>query len=114
MIEKNVEIILGPFFSSSLESITNIAKYNKIPIISFSNDYKIKDQGIYLMGFEPEKQIKRVLGISKIAIKSKLFPIISTVYLNAKIAKMAKRNRIEVIKIERDMNIRSHSQLRLR
>ena len=60
LIEKNVEIILGPFFSSSLESITNIAKYNKIPIISFSNDYKIKDQGIYLMGFEPEKQIKRV------------------------------------------------------
>ena len=35
LIEKNVEIILGPFFSSSLESITNIAKYNKIPIISF-------------------------------------------------------------------------------
>jgi|TARA_Y100000031_G_C8059219_1_gene309815 hypothetical protein len=41
--------------------------------------------------------------MSIIAIKSKLFPIISTVYLNAKIAKVAKYNGIEVIKIERDM-----------
>ena len=32
-----------------------------------------------------------------------MFPIISTVYMNSKIAEIAKRNRIEVIKIERDM-----------
>ena len=62
--------------------------------VSFDLKYSKKDR---------EKQIRRVFGISKIAIKSKLFPIISTVYLNTKIAKVAKRNRIEVIKIERDM-----------
>ena len=62
--------------------------------VSFDLGYSKKDR---------EKQIKRVLGISKIAIKSKLFPIISTVYMNAKIAEIAKLNKIQVIKIERDM-----------
>ena len=62
--------------------------------VSFDLGYSKKDR---------DKQIKRVLGISRIAIESNLFPIISTVYMNSKIAGIAKQNRIEVIKIERDM-----------
>jgi len=62
--------------------------------VSFDLDYSKKDREI---------QIKRVYGISKILIKSKLFPIISTVYMNSKIAEKAKRCGIEVVRIERNM-----------
>ena len=60
LIKNKVQIVLGPFFSSTSKEVSKIAKYNKVPLISFSNDNKTKDQGIYLMGFEPEEQIKKV------------------------------------------------------
>ena len=60
LIDEKVQIILGPFFSSTSGEISKIAKYNKIPLISFSNDNKKKGQGIYLMGFEPEIQIEEI------------------------------------------------------
>ena len=44
-----------------------------------------------------------MLGIGEICIKSKKFPIISTVYMNNKVYKKAKRLGIDVIQIERNM-----------
>ena len=60
LVEQNVDIILGPFFSSSLNASLKIAKYKNIPLISFSSDKKQKEEGVYLMGFEPEIQITNI------------------------------------------------------
>ena len=61
LVEQNVDIILGPFFSSSLNASLKIAKYKNIPLISFSSDKKQKEEGVYLMGFEPETQITNII-----------------------------------------------------
>ena len=66
LVEENVDVILGPFFSSSLNQSFKIAKYKNVPLISFSSDKNEKEKGIYLMGFEPEKQIT---DVTKHAIK---------------------------------------------
>ena len=60
LVNQNVDIILGPFFSSSLNQSLKIAKLKKIPLISFSSDRNEKEKGVYLMGFEPEKQISDI------------------------------------------------------
>ena len=60
LVEQDVDVILGPFFSSSLKSSLKIAKYKNIPLISFSSDKKQKEEGVYLMGFEPEMQIVNI------------------------------------------------------
>jgi len=59
---------------------------------------------------ERDKQIKRVYGIAKIAIKSKLFPIIAVLWMNNEVAKMAKLHGIKIVKIERDLKkiIKNH------
>ena len=49
-----------------------------------------------------EIQIKRVYGIGKIAIKSDIFPIISTVYFNNQLNLKCKKNKIMVVKIVRE------------
>tara|TARA_B100000795_G_scaffold269978_1_gene261572 strand:+ start:10252 stop:10758 length:507 start_codon:yes stop_codon:yes gene_type:complete len=49
-----------------------------------------------------EIQIKRVYGIGKIAIKSDIFPIISTVYFNNQLNLRCKKNKILVLKIVRE------------
>lgn len=63
-------------------------------LISFDLGYNLKDREI---------QITRMLGIGKICIKSKKFPIISTVYMNSRTYKKAKKLGINVIQIERKM-----------
>ena len=68
LIEENVDIILGPFFSSSLNKSLKIAKYKNVPLISFSSDRNQKQEGIYLMGFEPEQQI---INVTEYTIKKK-------------------------------------------
>jgi hypothetical protein len=58
--------------------------------ISFDLNYSKKHR---------EMQIKRVYGIAMIAVKSNLFPIISTVWMNKIILKKAKSIGIKVIKV---------------
>jgi adenylylsulfate kinase-like enzyme len=49
-------------------------------------------------------QIARVLGLAKIILRSKMVPIISTVYLNLQTLRKAQNIGIKVIKIERNMS----------
>ena len=60
--------------------------------ISFDLGYSLRDR---------ETQIKRVFGILSITLKSKLFPIVSTVYLNKHIADKLHKKKILVIKMNR-------------
>ena len=63
--------------------------------ISYDLKYSKKDGNI---------QLHRVLGISRIAIGSNIFPIISTVWMNEKILAESKKLGIKVIKIKTDIN----------
>ena len=60
--------------------------------ISFDLKHNLKDRII---------QTKRLLGLSKICIEQRFFPIISCVYLGKKVATEVKKNKICLIKIER-------------
>lgn len=60
--------------------------------ISFDLGYSIKDR---------ETQIKRIFGLCKMAIKSRLVPVVSAVYLNKEILKKCHKEKIIVIKIDR-------------
>jgi hypothetical protein len=48
-------------------------------------------------------QIRRIFGIARIALKSNLFPIISTVYMDKHIAQNLRKNKIHLVKIIRDL-----------
>ena len=61
--------------------------------ISFDLGYSISDRKI---------QVKRVLGIVKISKQSKLFPIVSTVFMSPSLKKKLKKEKIFLIKITRD------------
>ena len=61
--------------------------------ISFDLGYSISDRKI---------QVKRVLGIVKISKQSKLFPIVSTVFMSPILKKKLKKEKIFLIKITRD------------
>lgn len=65
--------------------------------ISFDLGYSQNDRNI---------QVRRILGLSKIVISEKLFPVASTVNFNREILKECKKLKIIPIKIERQkMNL---------
>ena len=49
-------------------------------------------------------QIMRMLGLAKIAIESDLYPIISSVWMNQNTAKKIRKEKIQLIKIESNMD----------
>ena len=61
--------------------------------ISFDLGYTLKDRKI---------QISRIFGLSKILIKSNIFPIISTVYMSQIISKKLKNNKILLVEVIRN------------
>ena len=63
--------------------------------ISTDLNYSIKHRKI---------QVKRVFGIMKLAIESKLFPIASTVYMSQNIKQKLKKEKIFLIKIDRQIS----------
>ena len=64
LIEEEVELILGPFFSEPTEAIAPLTKAAQIPVISFSNNTKVAGDGVYVFGFLPGQQINRILEYS--------------------------------------------------
>ena len=67
---------------------------------------KVRELVSYDLGYsqsDREVQIRRVLGISKIIIDSKKYPIISTVWMSKKILNICNKENIEVVLVERDM-----------
>ena len=62
--------------------------------LSFDLGYSISDRKV---------QIRRILGLAKISLKSNLFPIISTVYMDKHVAKQLKNNNIQLFEITRDL-----------
>lgn len=54
-------IILGPVFSRSTRAIIPLANKTDIPVLSYSNDVTLAGKGIYLLGFNPLEQIRKVV-----------------------------------------------------
>jgi branched-chain amino acid transport system substrate-binding protein len=72
-INEGAHIILGPLLSSETQLVAPIARAAKVPVVSFSNDAAIAQDGVLLMGFQPDQAIERVVayaakrGISQFA-----------------------------------------------
>lgn len=61
-LEDGAHIILGPLLSSETTAVAPLARAAKVPVVSFSNDSSIAQDGVFLMGFQPDQAIERVVS----------------------------------------------------
>lgn len=66
---RNIKIIVGPIFSSSVNAIEKNILRNSITAISFSNNQELQDRinknsAIFIAGFLPEQQIDKIVSFS--------------------------------------------------
>lgn len=62
LIAKGAEIILGPLFSQSVRAVAPIARDHGIPVIGFSTDRSVAGNGVYLLSFQPENEVQRIVS----------------------------------------------------
>lgn len=58
--DDGADLILGPLLGSSARAIKPITRAARIPVISFSTDWNIADNHMYIMGFLPFAQVARI------------------------------------------------------
>lgn len=60
LIDAGAQVILGPLFAADVEKAAIATRAADIPLISFSNSRTVAGRGVYIFGFSPEDQVKRV------------------------------------------------------
>jgi branched-chain amino acid transport system substrate-binding protein len=61
-IEDGAEVILGPLFAQSVMAVGPIARGKEVPVIAFSSDRSAGGRGVYLLSFQPETEVRRIVG----------------------------------------------------
>lgn len=67
-------LLLGPLLSSSARAVAPVATAGGVPVISFSSDRTVAGSGVYVLGFTPEAEVRRVMahaadaGLKRIAV----------------------------------------------
>ena len=60
-IGDGASLILGPVFSSSVETVAPPARAAGINVVSFSNDRKVAGDGVFTLGFLPNEQVEHII-----------------------------------------------------
>ena len=60
-LAEGADIIIGPLFSENVRSAAIVAHREEIPLVSFSNDLSVAGDDIYLMSFQPEEEVSRIV-----------------------------------------------------
>lgn len=58
-------LILGPLLADDARVVGPIAARANVPVISFSNDVSVAGKGVYILGYNPNQSIERVVGFAR-------------------------------------------------
>jgi ABC-type branched-subunit amino acid transport system substrate-binding protein len=62
LLAEGAEIIVGPLFAPSVSAVAPIARDHAVPVIAFSTDRAVGGGGVYLLSFQPENQVRRIVS----------------------------------------------------
>lgn len=63
-VGEGAALILGPLFSASTGTVGDVAGLARVNVISFSTDSKVAGGPVFLSGFLPETEARRVIGFA--------------------------------------------------
>ena len=61
-INDGAEIILGPLFAQLAIAVGPVARAQRVPVISFSSDRDVGGNGVFLLSFQPESEVARIVS----------------------------------------------------
>lgn len=64
LVEEGAGIILGPLFGAEAAAVKPVAAQAGRPVLSFSSDWTVAGGGVWTLGFQPQEQVRRVVGLA--------------------------------------------------
>jgi branched-chain amino acid transport system substrate-binding protein len=61
-IREGARLILGPLFAKSVSAVAPIARQANVGVVAFSNDRHVAGNGVYLLGFQVEPEVARIVA----------------------------------------------------
>jgi branched-chain amino acid transport system substrate-binding protein len=61
-IDDGAEIIIGPLFAQAVTAVAPIARAHHVPVIGLSSDRSVGGDGVYLLSFQPETEVNRIVA----------------------------------------------------
>jgi len=62
LLAQGAEVIVGPLFAGSVKAVTPLARDRGVPVLAFSTDRTVAGDGIYLLSFQPQNEVQRVVA----------------------------------------------------
>ncbi len=59
---RGAEIIVGPLFAQSVAAVAPLARDRGVPVLAFSTDRSVAGDGVYLLSFQPQNEVQRVIA----------------------------------------------------
>jgi len=59
------KLFLGPLLSEDVAQVAPAARAANVPVVSFSNDTTVAGNGVFVMGFDPNQSIHRVVAYAQ-------------------------------------------------
>ena len=109
LINKNLDLLIGPVFSDKLKEIYQTVDHIKIPVLSFSNNKKLKNKNVWLLGKMQEDEIEHIIdfgiktGINKLAIIGENTEYSKTLIFTAKNILLKKGIDLDIIIFEEEI-----------
>lgn len=63
-LSEGAEVIMGPLFAPSVQSVSAVAKAANRPVIAFSTDASVASPGVYLLSFMPQSDVRRIVSFA--------------------------------------------------
>jgi ABC-type branched-subunit amino acid transport system substrate-binding protein len=64
LLDQGAEVIIGPVFSASVASVAPLARDRGVPVLAFSTDRSVAGGGVYLLSFQPQCEVERVVAFA--------------------------------------------------
>lgn len=61
LLAQGAEVIVGPLFAQSVSAVAPYTRDHGVPLISFSTDRSVAGDGVYLLSFQPENEVRRIV-----------------------------------------------------
>ena len=63
-LEEGAQLLIGPLFSESVSAAAPVARARGVPMIGFSNDRSVAGEGVYVFGYTPGQQVRRIISFA--------------------------------------------------
>ncbi len=64
LLDQGAEVLIGPLFAQSVTAVAPVARDRGVPVIAFSTDRSVAGDGVYLLSFQPETEVHRVVAFA--------------------------------------------------